>query len=714
MAARMKTSGLLTLIQRIGPVKPMSMSERRVRFLNHLSKFLLSGLFVAIAAGSSPAQTASGNQAKESLREMTLEQLGNVEVTSVTKEPQEVWKTPAAIYVITQQDIQRSGATSIPAALRLAPGVEVARIDSNKWSIGIRGFGSRLARDVLVLIDGRTVYTTLLAGTYWEVQNVPIEDVDRIEVIRGPGGTIWGPNAVNGVINIITKSSKETQGTFASVVGGNVDQGIVNVRYGGGNGKTFDYRVYGAGFVRGPEFHLDGDDYDSWRALQGGFRIDFSRGDRDNFTVQGDIYDEGAGETVTAVTYAPPYSQILQGTERLSGGNIVARWHRIQGDGKDFQVQAYYDRENRREPNFADLRDTYDVDLLDRFRLPGNQQISWGAGARFSKGRNPTVVSGLFFVPETETDELFSGFFDDQIGLLPNRLSLSIGTKLLKTNYTGLQLEPSVRLLWTPTDKQSLWAAFTHAVRTPSDAERRFYLTGLVGFTPGGTPFFARFNANPNFGSEELNGGYEIGYRHLVMNNLYFDVSAFFNHYSDLFSEDIVGAPYLENTPPPPHLLLPAEFGNGLLGTTRGIEVAPEWQPMPFWRLSASYSYLEMKLQKSLNSLDVGSAPIVEGSSPRHQGTLESAFDVTKSLSLDLRFRYVSALPAQGIKAYSTGNVRLAWWATPYLQLSVVGRNLLQPYHFEYASDPGPMVGIKRSVYFQVVFRREGRASPNH
>jgi len=642
---------------------------------------------------------------------MSLEQLGQVEVTTVSKEPEEVWKTAAAIFVITQDDIRRSGATSIPEALRLAPGVEVARIDSNKWSIGIRGFGSRLSRDVLVLIDGRTVYTTLLAGTYWEVQNVPLEDVDRIEVIRGPGGTIWGPNAVNGVINIITKNSKDTRGEMVSAGGGSVDQGDLTVRYGGGNGKTFNYRVYGMGFDRGPEFHLDGDNYDSWRDLQGGFRMDFTRSERDNFTVQGDIYDEGAGETVTAVTYAPPYSQIVRGTERLSGGNILARWDRTLGDGKDIQVQAYYDRANRHEPNFTDLRDTYDVDFLDRFRLPERQQISWGFGARFSRGANPTVVTGLYFLPEARTDELFSGFFEDDIGLVRDRLSLSVGTKLLKTNYTGVQLEPSVRLIWTPTSTQSLWAAFTHAVRTPSDAERAFYLTGFIGLAPGGLPYFARFNANPDFSSEELNG-YEIGYRRLLGPNLYLDIAGFFNHYSDLFSEDITGAPFLETSPPPPHLLLPADFGNGLLGTTRGVEIAPQWKPMPFWRLGASYSFLEMKIERSPNSLDVGTAPIIEGSSPRHQLTAQSGFDITRAFSLDLTYRYVSALQAQTIEAYSTADARFAWHPKPYIELSVVGSNLLQPYHFEYASDPGPNVGIKRSVYGQITWRREGKTGP--
>ncbi|HEX3740785.1 MAG TPA: TonB-dependent receptor [Terriglobales bacterium] len=664
--------------------------------------FLLSALLLASNARAASADPNAGNP----LKVLTLEQLGNVEVTTASRQPEEVRKTSAAIYVLTQDDIQRSGATTIPDALRLVPGVEVAQIDSNKWSIGIRGFGSRLSRDVLVLIDGRTVYTTLLAGTYWEVQNVMLQDVDRIEVIRGPGATIWGPNAVNGVINIITKNTKDTRGGLVSAGGGNVDQGFFNARYGGGNGQTFDYRVYSMGFDRGPQFHTDGDNYDSWRAAQGGFRTDFSPNQRDSFTVQGDIYDEGAGETVTAVTYAPPYQQVAQGTELLSGGNILARWQRIQGDGKDIQVQAYYDRTNRREPNFEDLRNTFDVDLLDRFRLPARQQISWGLGARSSRGANPTIVSGLYFLPEKRTDALFTAFFQDEIELVQKRLTLTVGTKLLKTNYTGIQLQPTGRLLWTPSDKQSFWAAFTHAVRTPSGAERAFYLSGFAGFGPGGIPFFARFNANPNFRSEELNG-YEAGYRYLIGKQLYFDVAAFYNHYSDLFSEGLAGGIFLENNPPPPHLLLPAQFGNDLFGTTRGIELAPEWRPKKFWRLRASYSYLEMELAlKPNHGVDVDTAASTDGSSPRNEVSAQSGFDFGKAFNLDLTYRFVSALPAMTIPSYSTADVRFAWQARSDLQLSLVGRNLFQPHHFESASDPGPNVAIKRSAYAEITWQR--------
>ncbi len=649
--------------------------------------------------------SAQSDQTEQSLKQLSIEQLGQVEVTSVTKEPEEVWKTPAAIYVITQQAIERSGATNIPEALRLAPGVEVARIDSHTWSIGIRGFGSNLTRNILVLIDGRSVYSPLLAGTYWDVQNVPLTDIDRIEVIRGPGGTIWGPNAVNGVINIITKSSKDTQGETVQVGGGNVDQADATAQYGGANTRGLSYRVYGMGFDRGPEYDAGGNNYDEWRDIQGGFRMDYDRSANDTYSVEGDIYDEGAGYRASSINYTPPYSVILQSTAPLSGGNIVARWHHIQAPGKDIQVEAYYDRTNRREPDFVDLRNTFDVDLLDRFRLPYNQEISWGGGILISAGRNPQVVPGLYFLPESRTDQLYSGFFQDEIALIPNSVSLSIGTKLLKTNYTGLQWEPSVRLLWNPTSTQALWAAFTHAVRTPSDAEERFNLTGFVGVTPGGTPEFARFFANPNFRSEELNG-WELGYRRMIGKNLYFDLASFYNHYGDLFSEDITGYPYLEDTPPPPHLLIPAEFGNGLVGTTKGFELSPDWSPLPFWRLSLAYSYLDMVLERGKNSFDVGSAPIIEGSSPRNQITGQSDFSITSTINLNLTYRFVSALPALAIPSYSTADARLGWWVEPYLQLSIAGRNLFQPYHYEYENDPGPNVAIKRSVFVELYWRR--------
>lgn len=659
--------------------------------------FAVSLLLVSVVS----ARAAEEQQG--SLRDLSLEQLGNIQVTSVTKEPEQVWKTPAAVYIITHDDIIRSGATTIPEALRLAPGVEVARIESNKWAIGIRGFGSRLSRSVLVLIDGRTVYTPLFAGTYWEVQNVVMEDIDRIEVIRGPGGTIWGPNAINGVINIITRSAKDTQGLYVDFGGGNVERQFGDLRYGGTSGRAA-YRLYVMGFNRGPEFHPDGIGFDTWTGGQTGFRVDFAKDKANQLTFQGDLYDQAAGERVTATTYSPPASNIVDGLARLSGGNLMLRWARSMAEGRDFQLQAYYDRTNRYEPNFGDLRDTFDVDTL--FRMPsGRHLLSFGAGVRIDLAHELPVVSGLTFDPAQHTDDLVTGFVQDDITLVPDRLDLTVGTKILHTNYTGVDLQPTVRLLWTPAPHESVWAAFTRAVRTPADVERNFFLSGFLGTNPGPPtlPFFARFNANRAFRPETLQG-YEAGYRHLFGKNFYVDVAGFFNQYGNLFSEDITGVPFVENAPAPPHWLLPAQFGNDLEATTAGGEIAPEWRPANFWRLRGSYSFLAMHIRKAPGSLDIGSGPITQGSSPQHQVELQSSFDLPKAVSFDLMYRYVSALPGQMVPAYHTADARLAWQIKT-VTLSVVGENLFQPSHFEFGADPG-FVGIERGVYGKIEWRK--------
>jgi iron complex outermembrane receptor protein len=639
----------------------------------------------------------------EALKQLSLEELSQIEVTTPSKEPTKVSQTPAAIYVITGEDIRRSGATSIPEALRLAPGVEVARIDGNNWSIGIRGFGSDLTRSVLVLIDGRTVYTPLFAGTNWDVQNTNMDDIDRIEVIRGPGGTIWGPNAVNGVINIITKDAKDTKGMLVSAGGGNVEQGFLNFRYGGGNDKDFSYRIYGLGFTRGPEEHTDGRNFDDWREGQIGFRMDWAES-RDTFTLEGDAYDEIAGKSVQATSYTSPYSQILDANALMSGENILGRWKRTIDAGNDLQVQIYFDRVDRQTPNYIEDRDTFDIDFLQRLRLPARQELTYGLGARVDPVNDPVVVSGLQFVPYKRTDYLGTAFLQDQIGLVEDRLSLILGTKMLKTNFTSdVDFEPSIRLLWTPSEKQTIWAAFTHALRTPSDSEENFYLLGYIGNAPNGTPYFARFNPNRNFLPEQMNG-YELGYRNFLSKNIYVDVTGFYNHYHDLFSEDIIGQPYLETNPLPVHILLPADFGNGLLGYTKGAEIAPEWSPKDFLRLRGSYSYLHMNIGKAPNSADVGSAPGIVGSSPQHQGSVQLSVDFAKRLQFDFDYRYVSALAAYAVPSYSTGDARFGWRVSRQFELSLVGENLFQPGHAEYGGDPGPLILIRRSAYARLTW----------
>jgi iron complex outermembrane receptor protein len=531
-------------------------------------------------------------------------------------------------------------------------------------------------------------------------------------VIRGPGGTIWGPNAVNGVINIITRNTKDTRGTFVSAGGGNEEQGFLNARYGGGNGDGFDYRVYETAFTRSPENHSDGKNFDDWRSIQGGFRMDWKNARNGDFTLQGDIYEEAAGESEQNTNYTAPYSQIVNSNALLSGGNVMGRWQKTINDHDDIQLQVYYDRTNRQESNIADLRNTFDVDFLQRLKLPARQKVTWGLGGRVVPITDTPVVSGLTFVPANRTDYLVTGFFQDEIALVDRKLTLTVGTKLVQTNFLhGIGWEPSGRLAWTPSDKQTVWAAFTHALRTPSDVEENFYLSGYVETLPNGTPYFARFNANSRFSPEQMNG-YELGYRRLLNQHFLIDTSTYFNHYHDLFDEEFAGATFFETsepgvtTPAPAHYLLPALFGNGLLAYTKGIEVSPEWRPTTYWRLRGSYSYLHMDVYKAPNSGDIGTAAGIQGSSPVHQVTVTSALDVSKKIQLDLTFRYVSALPGQLVPAYSTGDARLAWQLSPQLELSFVGRNLLQASHFEDAGDPGPLVGIKRSGYAQMTWRR--------
>jgi iron complex outermembrane recepter protein len=668
---------------------------------------------VVLTAGSVSASWADGPESGQSgsapLKHLSLEQLGDVEVTTASKEPEQVWRTPAAIYVLTQDDIRRSGATSIPELLRLVPGVEVARVDSDHWSVGIRGFGAVLASKLLVLIDGRSVYTPLFAGVYWQVQATPLEDIDRIEVIRGPGGTIWGANAVDGVINIITKSAKETHGSMVSLSGGNADEGTGTVRYGDGNDRGFHYRVYGMGFDRSPEFHPEGaGNFDDWRMGQAGFRADRDLGARDTFTFQGDIYREISGEATTYALYSPPSQVNVNGYAQLTGGNLMGRWRRVLNAGSDFQVQTYIDRTNHFEPEFGETRDTFDIDVLDHLTLPAQQNFLWGLGARVSPANLVQTVPTIDFLPHHLTDQVYSGFVQDEIPVFIRRLSLTLGSKLEHNNYTGFEVQPSGRLLWNATPRQSLWSSITRAVRTPSRLDEDIQLTDFATVTP--LPIYLQVNGNHQFRSEILLG-YEAGYRALITSHFYLDVAAFHNNYNDVYSFQ-VGAPFLAPSPPPVRAIIPLLTSNGIRGTTKGFEVAPDWKPTSYWELRPSYSHLEMLMEDGPGSNDPTSVAGYEGSSPRHQATVQSFLSLPKKLEVEQTYRYVSALPAQTVKSYSTADARVGWGFIREMELSVVGQNLLQPNHAEFGGDPGGLVGIKRSVYAQITWNRAENKHP--
>jgi iron complex outermembrane receptor protein len=394
----------------------------------------------------------------------------------------------------------------------------------------------------------------------------------------------------------------------------------------------------------------------------------------------------------------------VQQSAELSGGNLLGRWKRTLGAGSDIQLQTYYDRTNREQSSFAESRDTFDIDFIHHLPLPGRQDFLWGLGVRLSSGNTTEVVPTVVFTPSHLTDKLYSGFIQDEIPIIGNQFSLTIGSKFLQETYSHFEFEPTARLLWTPNSRQTVWAAVTRAVRTPSRVEEDLQLTALI--TPNPLTF-VRVIGDRGFSTEHLLG-YEVGYRSLVKPKLNLDIAAFYNNYDHLLSIE-PGVPFSETSPAPAHVIVPFFFGNGLMGDTAGFEIAPDWTPTSRWRLRGSYSYLYMDLSTRAGSLDPSTVTSTEGSSPHHQGMIQSSLDLPRRLEFDQTLRYESDLPAQQVRAYTTADVRFSWHATPSLDLSVVGQNLLQPQHAEFGGDPGGLVGIKRTVYAKITWQTTQR-----
>ena len=634
------------------------------------------------------------------LKDLTLEELANVEVTTPGKTPESAFRTPAAVYVLTQDEIRRSGATNIPEALRLVPGVEVSRIDSYKWAIGIRGFATRLSKGVLVLIDGRSVYTPLFAGVYWEAQDVPLQDVERVEVIRGPGATIWGPNALNGVINIVTRAASETQGFRATLIGGSVDEGLLTARYGGASASgDLHYRAYVKGVKRGPQWHPDGVDFDTGEVGGAGARLDWTRSSKDTLTLQSELYSGHIGNRLAITSFNPPSSLSVDGKAGIGGGHVMGHWNRRMSGGSELRMQAYYDRTERHDLNFSEDRDTLDLDFVHLLSL-ARHRITWGLGARWSRGDFTPVVESVLFVPEDATDRLYSGFLQDELSL-GERFALTLGAKFLHHNLSGFEAQPSIRLAFMPSARQTFWAAVTRAVRTPSRADTDLRLTALLDPS---VPFFLRLEGNPDFAPEQVLG-YEAGYNQVAGENLSFSLAAFYNAYDDVLGIDVRPS-FVEAEPAPPHLLVPVFFGNELRGRTKGVEIAPTWNAAPWLRFKAAYSYLAIEMVSKPGHNDPTTIGQVEGSSPKHRFMLQSLLDLPHGMEVDLLYRKVGGLPSQDAPAYDSADLGLTWGGPDRWSFSVVGRNLFDDHHKEFGSDGGPDVEVRRSYYARVTFRQ--------
>ncbi|HKX31556.1 MAG TPA: TonB-dependent receptor plug domain-containing protein, partial [Blastocatellia bacterium] len=436
------------------------------------------------------------------LTTFSMEDLMNLEVTSVSKKEEKLFRSAAAIYVITQEEIRRSGLTTIPEVLRMAPGLSVARIDGSKWAISARGFNGRFANKLLVLIDGRSVYTPQFAGMYWEIQNLPLEEVERIEVIRGPGGTLWGANAVNGVINIITKRAEDSQGGLLTIGGGSEEQGFGLARYGARIGADASYRVYAKYFNRGGLVNAAGYNAHDWQNwVGGGWRLDWQRSERETLTVQGDIHDTGLRETSTSISLFNPLAPRALTPAEYTGGNVMGRWTHAFSDRSDMTLQTYFDRSCYNSFDVGERVDTFDLDFQHRLAF-GRQDLLWGLGYRVITDRTRTD-SPTQFTPPGRTSHLFSAFAQDELMLVKDRLRLTIGSKLEHHYFTGFDAQPNARLLWTPSARQTVWAAVSRAVRTPARSDRGLRYNNSAFFDADGLLNVVAFLGNPKHNSEE-------------------------------------------------------------------------------------------------------------------------------------------------------------------------------------------------------------------
>ena len=596
-------------------------------------------------------------QSIEDLRQMSIDQLADINVSSVTKSNEPLRDAPAAVYVITHDDIIRSGATSIPDMLRLAPNLFVAQTSASTFTVSARGFsGSNTAQSfsnkLLVLIDGRTVYTPLYSGVYWDMQDVLPDDIDRIEVISGPGATLWGANAVNGVINIITKKASETQGLQVDVAGGDLQQ-TASLQYGGHVGDSLAYRVYAQAFEDADTLTTTGAKArDNWTKTQGGFRADWTPGAADQVTLQGDIADSGPDNDI------------------IGGGNILGRWNHAWTDGSTLQVQAYFDRASQATDNGggAFWVNTYDLDVQHSFSTGARNQIVWGGGVR-SADYGITSGSGLSFQPSSRNLVLADVFAQDSFSITDS-LKLIAGLKVESDPYVGATPLPDLRLSWKVNATTLLWAAVSQAIRSPTPFDRDVHenLAGINLLNAGGT-----------FESEDLTA-YEVGGRLQPTDRLSFSVSTYYNVYKDLRSITIT-----------PATLFPLSWGNAMHGDAYGVEAWGDYRVTDWWRLSAGVSAEREELAFNNPATTLPGASQA-GDEPSAQGQVRSYMNLGRNLTLDATLRSVSNLPDPAVPAYTELNARLGWNVTPRVQLSVSGFNLLHAYHEEYPSGEGGAV----------------------
>jgi iron complex outermembrane recepter protein len=618
------------------------------------------------------------------LTDLSLEDLMKLQVTSVSKKEQSLSRVGAAVYVISQNDIRRSGATRIPDLLRMVPGVEVAQIDANTHAISIRGFNNRLANKVLVLIDGRTVYTPTTSGVYWDMQDVPLEDIERIEVIRGPGGTVWGANAVNGVINIITKNSAETQGGLVTAGVGSQLTGRGLVRYGGKLGRSGNYRVFGNFFRTGNLTTSDGQEAaDRWHSSHSGFRSDWNLNDRDTLTVQGDLLQTSEGQTI-AVTFsnALPRQATFNDKVTVGAGNLLGRWTRTFADGSDISFQTYYDRYNRVDYGVHETLDTIDFDFSHHVKTGGRHDIVWGSGYRLTRDDH-IAGYGKTYVPLKRTNNLLSVFIQDEIALT-NSLLLTAGSKLEHNAFTGIEYEPGAQLVWTPAKRHTVWLSAARAIRQPSREEAGLRVDLATFPLQGGGFGLVQLTGDPDRKAEQLRD-YEAGYRAQISKRLSLDVASFENHHRNLTTTE-PGASFFTTVPSPPHLVSPLVFRNSGRANTRGLETFADWNVSRRLRVSPGWSTIRFNVMQDPSSRDTRISALA-ANTPLQQFQIRSAVELSRKLDWNTAVYHVGGLRDGGdgaVPPYTRVDAGLTWRASEFVELSINGQNLLRPLHAEF------------------------------
>jgi iron complex outermembrane recepter protein len=610
------------------------------------------------------------------LANLSLEQLSQIEITTISRRSASLADTPAAVTVLSGQDILRSGAKSVAEALRQVPGLMVGQIDANSWAISSRGFNSEFATKMLVMMDGRSVYSPLFSGTFWDVQNVMLEDLEKIEVVRGPGSTLWGANAVNGVINIVTRSARDTQGALVYGGGGFPQQALAGVRYGGQAGPQTYYRVYSLYQQSDafPRLTSGNNGADRWNLGQGGFRLDHETAGGARVTWQGDGYHE----------------QVPEGTESTHGANTLGRYRQDLSDTSSIELQAYFDYTYRRTFLFETPRYMADLDFQHSFALGERHAFLWGLGYRLNYSEYAATSPLLTVNQDTLTAHLFSGFVEDEIQVVPDKVTVTPGCKIEHNDMTGWEPQPGVRLAVRPKEGQLIWASVSRAVRIPGDGEYHGVLTYPV-FTASGPGIYS---SDRNVQSEKL-VAYEAGCRFQILKNLSADLATYYNDYDGVIAQAPSGQFVAPGVPR-------VTSQNMLFGGVYGGELALTYRPLEIWRLTAWYGL-------SFADLDAPSAVLTEvrrteSRVPAHQAFLRSSLDITHRWQFDAQLRYVDNVETS--PAYVEADVRLAWRPTNRLELAVVGQNLLHESHREFRqATSAAHAAVPRGVYAKLTWR---------